>query len=58
MKMASVQTMIYTGGEELHEAGIAITISRQVTKSLKEWTPQQQENHNSKILLKIQESTY
>ena len=39
MKLASGQTVIYSGDEELHEGGVAIMMSQQVVKSLMEWTP-------------------
>jgi hypothetical protein len=39
MKMASGQTLIYSGDEVLHEGGVAIMISQQAEKSLMEWTP-------------------
>ncbi|XP_061163118.1 craniofacial development protein 2-like [Saccostrea echinata] len=39
MRLASGQTVIYRGDEELHEGGVAIMISQQAVKSLMEWTP-------------------
>ena len=39
IKMASGQTIIYSGDEEMHEGGVAIMISQQAVKSLMEWTP-------------------
>lgn len=39
MRMATGQTLIYSGDEEQHEGGVAILISQQAEKSLMEWTP-------------------
>nr|KAG5687784.1 hypothetical protein BaRGS_025678 [Batillaria attramentaria] len=39
MRLASGQTVLYSGDEELHEGGVAIMISQQAEKSLMEWTP-------------------
>nr|KAG5709173.1 hypothetical protein BaRGS_028629 [Batillaria attramentaria] len=39
MRLASGQTVLYSGDEELHEGGVAIIISQQAEKSLMEWTP-------------------
>jgi exonuclease III len=33
------QTLTYSGDEEVHEGGVAISISQQAEKSLMEWTP-------------------
>ena len=39
MKLASGQTIIYSGDEAMHEGGVAIMINKQAVKSLMEWTP-------------------
>ena len=39
MKMATGQTLIYSGDDERHESGVAIMLSQEATKSLMEWTP-------------------
>ncbi|XP_022795603.1 craniofacial development protein 2-like [Stylophora pistillata] len=39
IKMASGQTLIYSGDDELHEGGVAIMISQEAVKSPMEWTP-------------------
>ncbi|XP_018018974.1 craniofacial development protein 2-like [Hyalella azteca] len=38
-RLATGQTLIYSGDDELHEVGVAILISQQAEKSLMEWTP-------------------
>ena len=39
IKLATGQTVIYSGDEEMHEGGVAIMISQQAERSFMEWTP-------------------
>ena len=39
MKLATGQTVIYSGDETLHEGGVAIMFNQQTKRSLMEWTP-------------------
>ncbi|XP_060069976.1 craniofacial development protein 2-like [Ylistrum balloti] len=39
MKLATGQTLVYSGEEELHEEGVAVLISQKAVTSLMEWTP-------------------
>ena len=39
MKLATGQTLIYSGNDEVHEGGVAMMISQETVKSLMEWNP-------------------
>ena len=39
VKLATGQTILYSGDEQIHQGGVAIMISQQAERSLMEWTP-------------------
>lgn len=54
-KLATIQTMLYIGDEELHEGGVAIIVSKQAEKALTEWTAVSSRIISAQILFSIQE---
>jgi len=57
MKMASGQTIVYSGNDQLHEGGVALIMSEMAMKSLMEWTPVSQRIITARFYTKIRKIT-